>query len=436
MLVGGGLDGGAAWGGLLEPGRQHRQLARRTVAMILAGGRGARLEQLTARRAKPAVHFGGKYRIVDFVLSNCINSGVRRIYVATQYKSHSLLRHLQRGWGYLRAELNEFVELLPAQQRIDEKLWYRGTADAVFQNLDILASEGAEYVLILAGDQVYRMDYQVMLEAHVESGAEVTVGCIEVPKAEASAFGVMAVDERGFITRFLEKPSAPPGLPERPERALVSMGIYVFGAEALYRALRVDAAQAGSAHDFGRDVIPRLVGGGRARAHRLSESAVLGPGQTEPYWRDVGTLDAYWAANLDLTRARPEFDLYDPRWPIYTYQAQLPPAKLLADAQGTMSRVRDSVLCDGCFLTGGEVVGSLLGTSVHLEADAQLIDTVVLPDTTIGRGARLARAIVDRGVTIPPGLEVGADAEADGRRFHRTPGGVTLITQEMLDPAP
>ena len=306
-----------------------RQLPKRTIALVLAGGRGSRLKQLTDRRAKPAVYFGGKFRIIDFALSNCINSGIRRIYVLTQYKSHSLLRHLQRGWGYLRAEMHEFVDLLPAQQRVDEAMWYRGTADAVWQNLDIFEAEGPDHVLILAGDHVYKMDYAAMIEDHVRSGADITVGCVEVPRMEATAFGVMHVNDQWRVTSFLEKPADPPPMPGRPDIALASMGIYVFSMRFLAEQLRRDAADPTSEHDFGKNIVPFLVESGHVRAHRFSESAIPNPSYAEPYWRDVGTIDAYWEANIDLTTVTPALDLYDRDWPIYTYQEQLPPAKFV-----------------------------------------------------------------------------------------------------------
>lgn len=410
-----------------------RTLPRRCIAMILAGGRGSRLMQLTDRRAKPAVHFGGKYRIVDFTLSNCLNSGIRRIYVLTQYKSHSLLRHLQRGWGFLRGAEGEFVDLLPAQQRIDETMWYRGTADAVRQNIDILESEGPDFILVLAGDHVYKMDYGAMLEDHVTHGADVTVGCVAVPRGEAGAFGVMAIDGDRRITDFLEKPADPPGMPDAPDQSLASMGIYVFNAKFLYEQLVRDAADGASTHDFGRDMIPYLVGSGaRVLAHPLSRGGIRNPATNEPYWRDVGTVDAYWEANLDLTQVTPDLDLYDPDWPIHTHQLQLPPAKFVFDQNDRRGLATDSLVSGGCVVSGASVRRSVLFSQVRVNSYARLDQAVVLPDCDIGRHARLTRVVVDSGCNIPPGLVVGEDATEDARRFHRTPGGVTLITRAML----
>lgn len=410
-----------------------RQLPRRSVAIVLAGGRGSRLKQLTDRRAKPAVPFGGKYRIVDFALSNCINSGIRRIYVMTQYKSHSLLRHLQRGWGYLRGEMNEFVDLLPAQQRVDESMWYRGTADAVWQNLDILRAEGPEYVVILAGDHVYRMDYAAMLEDHVTRGADVTVGCVEVPRMEATGFGVMAIDDAHNITAFLEKPADPPGMPGRPDRALASMGIYVFNADFLYDILSADAGTDGSSHDFGKDIIPSLLGRARVCAHPLSRSAIYTEGQDEAYWRDVGTIDAYWEANIDLTTITPALDLYDSFWPIYTYQQQLPPAKFVFDQDDRRGMAVDSTVSGGCIVSGATVRNSLLFSQVRVNSYARLDGAVVLPRCNIGRSARLTNVVIDTGCDIPENFVVGEDPAADAARFERTEKGITLITRSMLD---
>ena len=409
-----------------------RRLGSRSVALVLAGGRGARLGQLTDRRAKPAVHFGGKYRIVDFALSNCINSGVRRIYVLTQYKAHSLLRHIQRSWDFLRGELNEFVDLLPAQQRRDESMWYRGTADAVWQNLDILRAEDPEYVFILAGDHVYKMDYSLMLEEHVDSGADLSVGCVEVPRHQASGFGVMDVNAEGRVTRFLEKPADPPGIPGQPDQCLASMGIYVCRADFLYEVLDSDAENPESTHDFGRDFLPLLVEEASVRAHRLSASCVRRK-DAEPYWRDVGTLDGYWEANIDLTRVTPDLDLYDPDWRIFTERLQLPPAKFVFDDETRRGMAVDSVVADGCVLSGALVRRSLLSYEVRVSSFAAVEESVILPACHIGRKARIRRAIVDRGVDIPEGLVVGEDAAADAARFYRTPQGITLITKDMID---
>ncbi|MEE8271924.1 MAG: glucose-1-phosphate adenylyltransferase [Alphaproteobacteria bacterium] len=409
-----------------------RQLPRRSIALVLAGGRGSRLKQLTDKRAKPAVPFGGKFRIIDFALSNCLNSGIRRIYVLTQYKSHSLLRHLQRGWGSLRAEMGEFVDLLPAQQRIDETMWYRGTADAVWQNVDILSSEGPEYVVVLAGDHVYRMDYGAMLEDHVARGADVTVGCLEVPRMEATGFGVMAVDDDGRVTGFLEKPADPPAMPGKPDIALASMGIYVFNADFLYQQLDRDANDALSSHDFGKDIVPYLVPRTAVMSHRLQQSAIYSEDQDEAYWRDVGTIDAYWEANIDLTSVTPALDLYDKQWPIYTYQAQLPPAKFVFDEEGRRGMAVASLVSGGCVVSGAMVRRSMLFSEVRVNSYAELSEAVVLPGCEIGRKARLSRVVIDRGCRIPEGMVVGEDAEADARRFERTEMGVTLITSKML----
>jgi len=387
---------------------------------------------LTERRAKPAMHFGGQYRIIDFTLSNAINSGLRRNYVVTQYKSHSLLRHIQRAWSFLRAELGEFIDLLPAQQRVDEATWYRGTADAVWQNLDILRDEQPKLIVILAGDHVYKMDYSVMLQQHVERGADITVGCAEVPAEEASGFGVMAVDAAGRVVEFLEKPAQPPSIPGQPGTSLASMGIYVCSAEFLYDVLNQDAMNPDSTHDFGKDFLPKLVSWANVFAHRLSESCVMRDG-AQPYWRDVGTLDAFWDANIDLTRIIPELDLYDARWPIFSAHSQLPPAKFVFDDDHRRGSAVDSVVSSGVVVSGASVRGSLLSLDVRLHSHAEVSDSVVLPGASVGRHARLHRTIVDHRVQIPEGLVVGDDATADAARFYRTAQGITLITQAMLD---
>ena len=411
----------------------RENLARRSVALILAGGRGTRLRHLTEIRAKPAVYFGGKYRIIDFVLSNCVNSGIRRIYVATQYKSHSLLRHIQRGWGILRGEVNEFIDLVPAQQRVGGE-WYQGTADAVWQNVDILRDEAPEYVLILAGDHIYRQDYGVMLEHHIESGAAATVGCVKVPRAEASAFGVMDVDADGCVIGFQEKPADPPGLPDDPEHTLASMGIYVFSAQRMYDELARDADTASSSHDFGKDLIPHLVdSGAKVLAHALTSSAIYSAGQETPYWRDVGNIDAYWEANIDLCAVTPQLDLYDERWPIWTYQLQLPPAKLVFDDDQRRGSAVDSVISAGSVISGATVRRSVLSTQVRVSSYARVEDCVVLPRVHVGRHARLRKVVVDRGCVVPEGLVVGDDPDLDAKRFYRTQQGVTVITQSMLD---
>ena len=411
---------------------QAHQLVRRTVALVLAGGRGSRLKQLTDKRAKPAVYFGGKFRIIDFALSNCVNSGIRRMAVVTQYKSHSLLRHMQRGWSFFRAELNEMVDLLPAQQRVGEEHWYRGTADAIFQNLDIIRSSKPEYIVILAGDHIYKMDYSLMVKDHAEHGAGCTVGCIEVPRSEASAFGVMAVDGDRQITAFVEKPADPPAMPGNDQMSLASMGIYVFDAEYLYRLLEDDLANPASSHDFGKDVIPRAVTEGRALAHPFGLSCVSRVEGVKPYWRDVGTIDAFWAANLDLASTIPELDIYDTDWPIWTYQRQLPPAKFVPDASGHQGVVVNTLVSGGCIVSGSYVAHSVLFSDVRVHSYCKVEHAVILPNVTIHRNCRLSKVVIDRSCVIPEGLVVGEDPVLDAQRFERTEGGVVLITRDML----
>ncbi|WP_119354779.1 glucose-1-phosphate adenylyltransferase [Azohydromonas sediminis] len=406
-------------------------LPKRAVALVLAGGRGSRLKNLTDRRAKPAVYFGGKFRIIDFALSNCLNSGIRRIGVITQYKSHSLLRHLQRGWAFLKSEMNEFVDLLPAQQRVDEESWYRGTADAVFQNLDIIDGYDADFVVVLAGDHIYKMNYALMLADHVAHGRPCTVGCIEVPKAEATAFGVMATDDSRLITDFVEKPADPPTIPGRPDTSLASMGIYIFDAKYLFEALRHDMADPASSHDFGKDIIPRAVAQRNAVAHPFGLSCVgTRPGQ-QPYWRDVGTIDAYWDANIDLTATDPLLNLYDTRWPIWTYQPQLPPAKFVHNLAHRRGMAIESMVSGGCIVSG-RTWRTLLFSNVRVHSYAQVDWSVLLPDVEVGRHARLSRVVVDRGCVIPEGMVIGEDPADDARRFLRTDNGITLVTREML----
>ncbi len=411
---------------------QVHQLVRRTVALVLAGGRGSRLKQLTDQRAKPAVYFGGKFRIIDFALSNCLNSGIRRMAVVTQYKSHSLMRHMQRGWSFLRAELNEMVDLLPAQQRTGEEHWYRGTADAIFQNLDIIRSSRPEYIVILAGDHIYKMDYSLMIKDHVENGAGCTVGCIEVPRAEASAFGVMALGAERKITAFLEKPADPPPMPGQTEVSLASMGIYVFDAEYLYQLLEEDLANPQSSHDFGKDVIPRCVSEGRALAHPFGMSCVSRVKTKQPYWRDVGTIDAFWAANLDLASTSPELDIYDTDWPIWTYQRQLPPAKFVPDKSGATGVAVNTLISGGCIVSGSHVAQSVLFSEVRVHSFCHVEQAVLLPNVTVNRHCRLRRVVVDRNCVLPEGLVVGEDAALDAQRFERTESGVVLITKDML----
>ncbi len=410
---------------------QSLDLPRRAVALVLAGGRGSRLKNLTDSRAKPAVYFGGKFRIVDFALSNCMNSGIRRIGVITQYKSHSLLRHLQRGWAFLKSEMNEFVDLLPAQQRVDEDSWYRGTADAVYQNQDILAAYRADYVVVLAGDHVYKQNYALMLADHVAQGRECTVGCIEVSAAEATAFGVMAVDADRRITDFVEKPPEPPTIPGKPGRCLASMGIYVFNARYLYRELERDMADPDSSHDFGKDIIPKMVKAGVAVAHPFELSCVGGRPGMEPYWRDVGTIDAYWDANIDLTATEPLLNLYDTNWPIWTYQPQLPPAKFVHNQDDRRGMAIEALVSGGCIVSGA-VFRSVLFSQVRVHSYSSVNWSVLLPGVQVGRHARLTRVVVDRDCIIPDHLVIGEDAAADAARFSRTESGITLVTRDML----
>ncbi len=407
--------------------------ARSAMAYVLAGGRGSRLLELTDKRAKPAVFFGGKSRIIDFALSNALNSGIRRVAVATQYKAHSLIRHMQNGWNFFRHERNESFDILPASQRISESLWYMGTADAVYQNIDIVQSYGPHFMVILAGDHIYKMDYEKMLQQHVEAGADVTVGCLEVPRAEASGFGVMHVDTSDRIVSFLEKPKDPPPMPGKPDRSLASMGIYVFGTDFLADLLRRDAADKNSSHDFGKDLIPHLVKNGKAVAHHFSRSCVRSSAEAGVYWRDVGTVDAYWAANIDLTDVVPELDLFDRDWPIWTDGRVTPPAKFVHDQDGRRGLAISSLVSGGCIISGAKIRRSLLFTGVHAHSYSFATDAVILPYVDIGRRARLTKVVVDRGVQIPEGLVVGEDASADARRFRRTEQGICLITQPMID---
>ncbi|WOH83679.1 glucose-1-phosphate adenylyltransferase [Bradyrhizobium sp. BEA-2-5] len=411
----------------------NEPLSRHALAFVLAGGRGSRLLELTDRRAKPAVYFGGKSRIIDFALSNAVNSGIRRIAVATQYKAHSLIRHLQMGWNFFRPERNESFDILPASQRVSETMWYVGTADAVYQNIDIIESHGTKYILVLAGDHVYKMDYEIMLKQHVESGADVTVGCLEMPRAESSAFGIMHIDETGLIQSFLEKPADPPPMPGKPDKSLASMGIYVFNSEFLFDELRRDAADPNSAHDFGKDIIPYIVKHGRAIAHQFNDSCVRSGDDPRSYWRDAGTVDAYWGANIDLTDVVPELDLYDRSWPIWTYAEITPPAKFVHDEDGRRGQAVTSLVSGACIISGASLRRSLLFTGVHVNSYANVENAVIMPYVNVGRGARLRNVVIDRGVEIPEGLVVGEDPEFDGRRFRTTEQGISLITQPMID---
>jgi glucose-1-phosphate adenylyltransferase len=412
------------------PGRLR--LARATLAIILAGGRGTRLGRLTDRRAKPAVPFGGKFRFIDFPLSNCVNSGIRRIGVCTQYKAQSLIRHVQRAWSFLDGRFQEFVELLPAQQNTGDD-WYKGTADAIYQNIGLLRYHGPELILVLAGDHIYKMDYNQMLYDHVDGTADLTIGCMEVPLDEARGFGVMAVDESLRVVAFQEKPEQPPPMPGRPDVALASMGIYVFNAKFLYEQLARDAIDPKSSHDFGKDIIPHLLARGyRIQAHRFSDSCV-NMTEERPYWRDVGTLDAYWEANMELTKVVPDLNLYDRNWPIWTYQEQLPPAKFVFDDDGRRGVAVDSLVSGGCVISGATVRRSLLFSSVHVHSYARVEDSVILPSVDIARNVVVRRAVIEKGCRLPEGLQVGVNPQLDRQRFDVSPKGITLVVPEMLE---
>ena len=409
------------------------QLPRRTVALVLAGGRGNRLKQLTEHRAKPALYFGGKFRIIDFTLSNCINSGIKRISVITQYTSQDLFRHLQRGWSFLRWEANEFIEALPAQQTIHAESWYRGTADAVYQNIDILREHKSNYIIVLAGDHIYKMDYSRMLESHRSSGAQCSVACAEVPRDAASSLGVLKADRSGRIIDFIEKPVSPPAIPDKPDRSLASMGIYIFNTSFLFEQLEQDMRLPDSAHDFGKNVIPEIVRNGQAYAHPFSFSCVSSAPEAEPYWRDVGTVDAYWEANIDLTMPTPALDMYDTSWPIWTYQEQLPPAKFVFDSDDRRGMAIDSIVSGGCIISGSMVRRSVLFSKVRVNSYSKVEGAVLLPGVDIGRYARLNNVVVDSGCRIPEGMVIGENPDDDAQRFHRTERGITLVTQEMIN---
>jgi glucose-1-phosphate adenylyltransferase len=413
--------------------KRNQPLARDAMAYVLAGGRGSRLKELTDTRAKPAVYFGGKTRIIDFALSNALNSGIRRIGVATQYKAHSLIRHLQRGWNFFRPERNESFDILPASQRVSETQWYEGTADAVFQNADIIEAYNPEYMVILAGDHIYKMDYELMLREHCESGADVTIGCLEVPRMEATGFGVMHVDASDRVVSFVEKPADPPPMPDKPDFALASMGIYVFRTNFLMEQLRRDAADPSSSRDFGKDIIPYIVEHGKAVAHRFAKSCVRSTFEHVSYWRDVGTVDAYWEANIDLTDITPELDIYDRDWPIWTYAEIKPPAKFVHDEEGRRGSAVSSLVAGDCIISGAALRRSLIFTGARVNSFSSLDEAVVLPDCYVGRNARVSKVVIDRGVRIPEGLVVGEDPVLDAKRFNRTESGICLITQSMID---
>lgn len=407
--------------------KSSSDLTRKTLALVLAGGEGSRLKELTRWRAKPAVPFGGKYRIVDFVLSNCVNSGIHKIGVLTQYKSHSLIRHIQRAWSFMRYEIGEFVELLPAQQRID-KDWYKGTADALYQNLDIMRRHSPEYVLVLGGDHIYSMDYSKMLLAHANSGADVTIGCIEVPREEAKGFGVMSVDEDLRITKFTEKPADPEAMPGKPDMALASMGIYIFSTEFLYQKLIEDSDNPNSSRDFGKDIIPSVIDSQFVCAFPFIDQ------NEEPlYWRDVGTIESYWKASLDLCSVEPELNLYNREWPIWTYQAQYPPAKFVFDDEGRRGEAIDSMVSGGCIISGARIKRSVISTGTKVHSYSLIKDSVLLPRVEVGRNCRIQNAVVDKGTIIPPNTIIGEDPVADAERFYVEPAsGIVLVTPDMF----
>ncbi|GAB4397830.1 MAG: glucose-1-phosphate adenylyltransferase [Rhodoferax sp.] len=407
------------------------QLTRETFAMVLAGGRGSRLHELTDWRSKPAVPFGGKFRIIDFTLSNCVNSGVRRIGVATQYKAQSLIRHLQLGWSFLDGRLGEFIEIMPAQQQVGDAQWYRGTADAVYQNLGEIQRADPRFVLILSGDHVYRMDYGRLIAAHVAQDADLTVACIEVPLRDASQFGIMSVDTQGRILDFKEKPSLPEPLPGRDGVALASMGIYVFNANFLYELLARDANDPNSSHDFGKDIIPRCVARHRVWAQNFADSCVMEPNKPA-YWRDVGTLDAYWEANIDLVQVTPQLNLYDDNWPIWTWQPQSPPAKFVFDDPHRRGQALDSMVAGGCIVSGSTLRRSMLFYGGHIHSYSTIEESVLLPNVEVGQHCQLRRCIIDKNCRIPDGTMIGIDPEADRRRFRVTERGITLVTRDML----
>jgi glucose-1-phosphate adenylyltransferase len=404
------------------------RLTRNTLALVLAGGRGTRLKNLTDWRAKPAVPFGGKFRIIDFPLSNCINSGIRRIAVVTQYRSHSLIRHIQKGWSFLRGEFGEFVELMPAAQQSVDESWYSGTADAVYQNLNIIRSHQPEFILILAGDHIYKMDYGPMLAEHFERQADMTVGCLEVPLEMAKGFGVMSIDKEGRVVKFMEKPAQPEPTPNNPEQALASMGIYVFNAEFLYEKLKIDAQLAQSSHDFGKDIIPALIQNYQVFAYRFQDVQK----RQQPYWRDVGTVDAFWEANMELVSISPELNLYDEIWPIWTYQEQLPPAKFVFDDDDRRGMAVDSMVSGGCLISGAKIRHSLLFSNVKLNSYSLLEETIVLPNVEIGRHCHIKKAVIDKGCSIPPHTVIGQNREEDAKHFYVSESGVVLITPDML----
>jgi glucose-1-phosphate adenylyltransferase len=409
------------------PRRYLSRLTRGTLAVIMAGGRGERLRDLTEDRCKPATPFGGKFRIVDFVLSNCVNSGIRQVSVLTQYKAHSLVQHIQRGWGYLRGEFGEFVEIIPAQQRLGPE-WYQGTADALWQNMEIIRAHRPLHVLVLAGDHIYKMDYGPMIGLHVEKEADITVGVVEVPLDRAKEFGVLTVDESNRVLRFDEKPRNPEPVPGRPDIALASMGIYVFNPKLLERLLRADSEDPDSVHDFGKNVIPDAIDKLRVFAYPFEDVRT----KAQNYWRDVGTVDAYYEANMELVRVSPELNIYDEQWPIWTYQEQLPPAKFVFDDPDRRGAAIDSMVSGGCIISGSRVTGSLLFSNVRVSDYSTIEKSVVLPRVRVGERCVIRRAIIDEGALVPDDTQIGVDPAADKERFHVTEAGVVLVTAAML----
>ncbi|WP_386693873.1 glucose-1-phosphate adenylyltransferase [Lonepinella sp. MS14435] len=409
------------------------ELVKETLVLILAGGRGSRLHELTDKRAKPALYFGGNRRIIDFALSNCINSGLNRIGVVTQYAAHSLLRHLQNGWSFLPQERGEFVDMLPARQQIDDSTWYRGTADAVYQNMAILKHHyQPKYVLILAGDHIYKQDYSQMLLDHVSSGAKCTVGCIEVPRSEASEFGVMAVDENLKVKEFVEKPKDPPAMIGKPDISLASMGIYVFDADYLYEVLNREVKSQNTSHDFGKDILPKSLEEGVLYAHPFSRSCMGRNTEGEIYWRDVGTLDSFWQANIDLVSEKPQLDIYDQRWPIRGNPEQTYPSKFFYH-NPSIKPVDNSLISGGCLITDASISYSVLFNNVKVKSDSSIDHCVVLPQVTIGKNCVLRNCIIDRHVVIPDNTQIGVDIEEDRKRFRvSSTGKVILVTDSMI----
>lgn len=411
--------------------RRVSRLTKNTMAVVLAGGRGSRLAQLTEFRAKPAVPFGGKYRIIDFTLSNCVNSNIRRICVLTQYKSHYLFKHIQQGWHHFNHEHGEFVDLIPPQQWIDEQSWYQGTADAVYQSLDIIESHHPDFLLVLAGDHIYKMDYSEMLAAHVEAGADFTIACKKVPHADAGAFGIMEVDENYRVVNFEEKPAAPKSIPDDPDTALASMGIYVFSIEYLREHLARDAAKASSTHDFGHDLIPYAI----RNAHKVHAHAYRSPAIGAPdYWRDVGTIEAYYQANLELLSRDPPLRIDDPDWPVFTYQPQAPPARFIG--RQNMNKADNVMISGGCIVNRSELADTILFSNVRVDQGCRINGSLVLPTATIGTGCVLQNVIVDNGCRVPSGSVIGGDPERDRNRYSVTDSGVTVVTRTMLGDRP